>query len=72
MPEMEPVNEEAAAEISKPSAYLSARHRQDAVLKTAASPGGDLAAGICAIVALIAYAAVLFMLFGDFKILGAA
>ena len=72
MPEMEPVNEEAAHEINKPSAYISARHRQDAVLKPVASSGGDVVAGICAIAALVAYAAILYMLYADFKVLGVA
>jgi len=72
MPELEPVNDEAASDVAKPSAYISARHRQDAVMKPVQSSGGDVVAGICAIAALIFYAAILFMLYDDFKILGGA
>ncbi len=72
MPELEPVNDEAEAGVAKPSAYISARHRQDAVMKPVHASGGDVVAGICAIAALIFYAAILFMLYDDFKILGGA
>ena len=72
MPELEPVNDEAATVVNKPSAYISARHRQDTVMKSAHTSGGDVAAGICAIVALLFYAAILFMLYDDFKVLGGA
>ncbi|NLF85765.1 MAG: hypothetical protein GX571_06630 [Lentisphaerae bacterium] len=72
MPELEPVNDEAAPGVAKPSAYISARHRQDAVMKPVHASGGDVVAGICAIAALIFYAAILFMLYDDFKILGGA
>ena len=70
--EMETVNEEAVAGISKPSAYISARHRQDAVMKPVGSSGGDKVAGICAIVTLVLYAVILFLLYSDFKVLASA
>ncbi len=72
MSELEPVAEESAPDINKPSAYISARHRQDAVLKPAQSSGNYLLAGICAILALIVYAAMLFMLYDDFTVLSIA
>jgi hypothetical protein len=69
MSEMEPVAEEAT---NKPSAYISARHRQDAVLKPGKTAGGDWIAGICAIAALILYVVILFMLYSDFTVLSVA
>ncbi len=72
MSELEPVAEESAPDSNKPSAYISARHRQDAVLKPAQSSGNYLLAGICAIVALIVYGVMLYMLYDDFTVLSIA
>lgn len=70
---MEPVQEDApAAESSKPGAYISARHRQDAVLKPVGPAGNYLLAGICAILAMIVYAVLLVMLYGDYTALAVA
>ncbi len=72
MSEMQPVTEEMLAESNKPSAYISARHRQDAVLKPTKPGGNYMFAGICSIIALIIYAALVFMLYNDFSILANA
>ena len=72
MSQMEPVTEEAAPETNKPGAYISARHRQDAVLKPVKAAGNDTLAGICAIIATLVYVLLLFMLYSDFKVLGVA
>lgn len=68
MADLEPVTEEMLEESNAPSAYISARHRRDAVEKS--SGGGNyLLAGICAIIAAIVFVVLLWMLYGDYAAL---
>lgn len=73
MATMEPV-EEAAPEIEKPSAYISARHRNPGALRVEdAKPAGNyLLAGICAILATLVYLAIMGFLWFDWKALQVA
>ena len=72
MSEMEPITDQAAPEGAPSGAYISARHRQDAVMKPVKSAGDYTVAGICAIIALVVYAVLLFLLYSDYTALSVA
>lgn len=72
MSEMEPITDQAAPAGAPSGAYISARHRQAEVLKPVKPAGNYTAAGICAIIALVVYAILLFLLYSDYTALSMA
>jgi hypothetical protein len=64
-PEVQPADEQTAADASRPSAFISERHRNPAEMQAVQPRGRDNWAGMIAILTLLAFGATLMLLWMD-------